>query len=75
MGSVSLLTLLIPVAANLGGKTGYPYYLVIIRFLMGLCEAGTFPCVLAMLARWAPESERSTMSALIMAGSQVSDIV
>ena len=75
MGGVSLLTLLIPEAAKLGGETGYPYYLVIIRFLMGLCEAGTFPCVTSMLARWAPESERSTMSTLIMAGSQVGTIV
>ena len=36
MGSVSALTLLIPVAANLGGKTGYPYYLVIIRCMTPL---------------------------------------
>ena len=31
MGLVSLLTLLIPEAAKLGGTFGYPYYLVIIR--------------------------------------------
>ena len=54
-------------------KTGYPYYLVIIRVLMGLCEAGTFPCITSMLARWAPEQERATMSTFIMAGSQVGD--
>ena len=45
MGGVSLLTLLIPEAAKLGGKTGYPYYLIIVRFFMGVCEAGTFPCI------------------------------
>ena len=73
MGGVATLSLLIPSAAKLGGHTGYPYYLVIIRVLMGLCEAATFPCITSMLARWAPEQERATMSTFIMAGSQVKE--
>ena len=75
MGGVALLSLLIPSAAKLGGHTGYPYYLVILRIVMGLFEAATFPCITSMLARWAPQSERSTMSTLIMAGSQAGTIV
>ena len=75
MGGVALLSLLIPSAAKLGGHTGYPYYLVILRIVMGLFEAATFPCITSMLARWAPQSERSTMSTLIMAGSQAGNIV
>ena len=75
MGGVALLSLLIPSAAKLGGHTGYPYYLVIVRIMMGLFEAATFPCITSMLARWAPQSERSTMSTLIMAGSQAGTIV
>ena len=85
MGGVSALTLLIPVTANAGGKDGYPYLLIIVRVLMGLCEAATFPCITSMLARsenahvrlsnifdrWAPESERATMTTIIMSGSQV----
>ena len=71
MGGVAGLTLLIPSAAKLGGHTGYPYYLVIVRVLMGLCEAASFPCITSMLARWAPEQERATMSTFIMSGSQV----
>ena len=51
MGGVSVLTLLIPVTANAGGKNGYPYLLIIVRVLMGLCEAATFPCITSMLAR------------------------
>ena len=51
MGAVSVLTLLIPETAKLGGETGYPYVLVIVRVLMGLCEAATFPCITSMLAR------------------------
>ena len=75
MGGVATLTLLIPSAAKLGGHTGYPYYLVVIRVFMGLCEAATFPCITSMLARWAPEQERATMSTFIMAGSQVMETV
>lgn len=75
MTGVSVLTLLIPVAAKLSGEEGYPYALVVIRVFMGLFEASAFPCVTSMLARWAPEQERSTMSTLIMAGSQVGTIV
>jgi MFS family permease len=81
MGGVSVLTLLVPLAARqaaplstvprLGGETGYPYALVVVRVLMGLCEAATFPCITSMLARWAPEGERAAMSTIIMSGSQV----
>ena len=71
MGGTAALSLLIPTAAKLGGHTGYPYYLVFLRVLMGLCEAATFPCITSMLARWAPEQERATMTTFIMAGSQV----
>ena len=49
--------------------------LAVTRFLMGCCEAGTFPCITSMLARWAPEGERALMSTMIMAGSQVGTIV
>ena len=74
MGGTAALSLLIPTAAKLGGHTGYPYYLVFLRVLMGLCEAATFPCITSMLARWAPEQERASMTTFIMAGSQVNDI-
>merc|ERR1719347_104120 len=75
MGGVAVLTLLIPEAAKLTGNEGYPYILVIIRVIMGLFEAATFPCVSSMLAKWAPPTERATMSAFVMAGSQAGTIV
>jgi len=75
MGGLALLSLLIPSAAKLGGHTGYPYYLVIVRVLMGLFSAATFPCMTSMLARWAPQSERSAISTIVMSGSQVGTIV
>ena len=73
MGGTAAFSLLIPTAAKLGGHTGYPYYMVFLRVLMGLCEAATFPCITSMLARWAPEQERTTMTTFIMAGSQVKE--
>jgi len=75
MGGVSVLTLLIPEAAKLSGKEGYPYFLVIIRVMMGLFEGATFPSISGMLAKWAPEQERATMTTFIMAGSQAGTIV
>jgi len=76
MGVTAALTLLIPEAAKLGGyeASDYPYYLVAIRVLMGICEGATFPALTSMMARWAPLSERSSMTTLIMAGSQVGTI-
>ena len=75
MLGLAVFNLLIPSAAKLGGPTGYPYYLVVVRIMMGLVGSVTFPCITSMLARWAPQSERSTMSTLIMAGSQAGTIV
>ena len=75
MGGVATLSLLIPSAAKLGGHTGYPYYLVIIRVRMGLCEAATFSCTTSMLARWAPEQERATMSTFIKKKNEKGNLV
>ena len=35
---------------------------------MGVCEGATFPSVSAMMAQWAPQSERSRMGTFIYAG-------
>lgn len=77
MGLTAALTLLIPTAANLGGKgkNDYPYYLVALRVFMGICEGATFPGITSMMARWAPLSERARMTTFIMAGSQAGTLV
>jgi len=77
MGLTSLLTLLIPTAAKLGGygEEDYPYYLVTLRALMGLSESVTFPAITSMLAQWAPLQEKAFLTTLIMSGSQVGTIV
>jgi len=77
LGLTACLTLLIPEAAKLGGKEkdDYPYYLVAVRVLMGLCEGCTYPAVTSMLVKWAPPTEKSVMSTFIMAGAQVGTIL
>ena len=42
---------------------------------MGLVASVTFPCITSMLARWAPHTERATMTTLIMAGSLAGTIL
>lgn len=42
---------------------------------MGIFEGATFPCGSAMMAKWAPITEKSTMSTFIFAGSQAGTIV
>ncbi|KAK2713985.1 hypothetical protein QYM36_009765 [Artemia franciscana] len=62
---VSILTLLIPVAAYGGWEV-----VIVIRVLMGFCQGPSLPCMHPLLAKWAPPEERSTLSAIIYAGSQ-----
>ena len=51
MLGLAVFNLIIPSAAKLGGHTGYPYYLVVVRIMMGLVGSVTFPCITSMLAR------------------------
>ena len=46
----------------------FPWLVVLIRALMGLCEGTTFPSLSAMMAKWAPQNERTRMSAFIYSG-------
>jgi MFS family permease len=77
IGLTAMLTLIIPTAAKQGGygEDDYPYYLVILRALMGLSESVTFPAITSMLAHWAPIQEKAFLTTLIMSGSQVGTIV
>ena len=49
-------------------KDDFPWLVIVIRALMGVCEGGTFPSISAMMAKWAPQNERSRMSTFIYAG-------
>ena len=67
----SLLTLLSPLAAIHGDKWAFGA----VRWLEGLGEGVTYPAVMAMLAKWAPLSERSRLTATIYSGAQAGTVV
>ncbi|PZC86354.1 hypothetical protein B5X24_HaOG209073 [Helicoverpa armigera] len=68
--STAVFTLLTPWTVSAGGATG----LIILRVLEGLGEGFTFPALNAMLARWAPISERGRMGSLVFGGAQIGNI-
>lgn len=52
-----------------------PLQFYILRFLLGIAEAGFFPGVVLFLTYWFPAHRRGKMVALLMAGNPVSGIV
>nr|CAD7199800.1 unnamed protein product [Timema douglasi] len=69
--STAVLTLLTPLAATYGGAN----WLIAVRILEGLGEGSTFPAMNALLAQWAPPSERSRIGSLVFAGAQIGTVV
>ena len=59
----AVLTLLTPVAARAGIG-----YLIGLRVMEGICEGGTQPAMMAMMAKWLPMHERSKLSTCINVG-------
>ncbi|CAN7998815.1 unnamed protein product, partial [Ixodes hexagonus] len=66
----SVLSLLIPLAANL-----HHLAVVAIRILQGLAEGVTFPAMHCMIALWTPITSRSRVIAITQAGSDVGAVV
>ncbi|XP_034234799.1 putative inorganic phosphate cotransporter isoform X2 [Thrips palmi] len=69
--ATAICTFLTPAACKLGDVAGA----VIVRILMGLGEGVTFPAIFVLLAKWAPERERSLMGTIVLAGPQVGTLV
>ncbi|KAH8282865.1 hypothetical protein KR054_010375 [Drosophila jambulina] len=63
----AVLTLLTPTAVRSGG----PYFLIGVRFLVGLCEGPCFPAVCALLAQWVPEQERGLLASCVLSGGEI----
>ena len=57
-----------PIATRVGDINDFPWLVIVIRALMGVCEGATFPSMSAMMAKWAPQNERTRMSTFIYAG-------
>uniref|UniRef100_A0A6B2EEN1 Putative inorganic phosphate cotransporter n=1 Tax=Phlebotomus kandelakii TaxID=1109342 RepID=A0A6B2EEN1_9DIPT len=71
MGACAILTLLTPVAANLGGWVA----VVGLRILLGVSQGFIFPCVHTLLATWVPPSERSRLGTFVYAGSPLGNVI
>lgn len=67
----SLLTLLTPLAATLGGWQ----YLVGVRVVQGFLQGSVHPATHAMLSKWAPVEERGTLGTFCYSGSQFGTVI
>ena len=56
-------------------KLTFSFLFRLVRFLMGLFEAVTFPSFNAMLGRWVPVFEKSVFSALALSGGVCGNVV
>lgn len=52
-----------------------PWHFYLLRFLLGVAEAGFFPGVIFYLTRWAPMARRARMTALFMASIAISGVL
>ncbi|MBW0447066.1 MFS transporter [Paraburkholderia phenoliruptrix] len=68
-----MMTWAVVSAASLFVKTPAMFYLV--RFLLGVAEAGFFPGIVLYLTYWYPSSRRGRMNALFMIGIPVAGVV
>lgn len=57
--------------ATIGAPRGF----YLLRFLLGVAEAGTVPCVMLIVALWIPPQMRARAMAIIVAGSGLAAIV
>ncbi|KAG5862705.1 hypothetical protein JTB14_033776 [Gonioctena quinquepunctata] len=64
MAISSLAGFLVPASAAHFGYVG----VMICRAIQGLCQGFVFPSAHMLVARWVPQSERSTVSSLVYAG-------
>jgi MFS transporter, ACS family, glucarate transporter len=61
---------------SLGGRAALPYvWLLVIRFLCGLFQAGVFPCLSRAMADWMPVQERATAQGFIWMSSRIGGAV
>ncbi|XP_055864600.1 sialin-like isoform X1 [Biomphalaria glabrata] len=65
----SVCSLLTPLCAR-----SHVYLVYAVRFILGLGAAVSFPCIQAMLGKWAPPFERSKLSSFILSGIPVGSI-
>ena len=68
--AVGVVTLCLPALARLGVE-----FFIMGRVMLGLAQGVIIPSVQPLVSRWAPETERNSMSTFIFSGSQVGTIL
>lgn len=63
-------TLMSPVCSSAGFQ-----YLILMRILKGLGGGVTFPAMNVLIAEWAPQQERSTISAIVYGGTSLGTVL
>uniref|UniRef100_A0A1L8DEJ4 Putative inorganic phosphate cotransporter n=2 Tax=Nyssomyia neivai TaxID=330878 RepID=A0A1L8DEJ4_9DIPT len=71
MGLCSIMTLLTPLAAKVGGWGA----VVTLRVILGISQGFIFPCVHTLLAKWVPPSERSRLGTFAYSGSPLGNVL
>lgn len=67
LGCAAVLTLLTPLAIEMGGA----HALIAIRALIGTCQGGLWPALSAIMAVWVPLNERGLLGAFVFSGISV----
>lgn len=66
----TVVSLTFPMATQLNSI----YLLMMLRFVMGLCQSAFFPAAYVLSCRWLPEKERSILLPVIFIGSNMGSI-
>uniref|UniRef100_A0A6G1S5W4 Sialin n=1 Tax=Aceria tosichella TaxID=561515 RepID=A0A6G1S5W4_9ACAR len=66
----ALISLVFPIATQLDSI----HLLMVLRFVMGLCQSAFFPAAYVFFCRWLPEAERSVLLPIMFIGSNMGSI-
>lgn len=63
----AIISASLPIIVNTGGAPA----LIVLRVVLGCVQAGFFPAVATMLAKWVPTTERGRIGSLVFCGIPV----
>jgi MFS family permease len=66
----ALISLVFPLSTQLDSV----HLLMVLRFVMGLCQSAFFPAAYVFFCRWLPEAERSVLLPIMFIGSNMGSI-
>lgn len=67
----AIFTIITPAMVEMGGAPA----LIVIRVFTGLAQSVLFPACSTLMARWAPQNERSSLGAIVMSGGLLGQVL